>query len=760
MSFIRVSGSYPKIAGRLKAEQYAPRWQVLSTFVIYAVAVLALVLLTLFIIQWRNSIDDGERRARNDAQDKTAAAAAIINDQLDSFTDAVTEFAAATEALEFADENFGQRADIHLRNNLDLHRVGALFAPEDGDLSAPFSARRVDPNSLVGFVHGLEEFDYTVDSGSDVDGIENPNRYSGPVVEGRSWTRPYYDQDFQTTISEHGVKIVEAGGEPAGIVYAQISTTTLESNVSWGALRETGYGFLVSADGVFISHPADERLSGASSVFDPGEDDAFRVAVAGTMAGESGTVDYVDEITGADTWIAYEPITTTGWTLGYVVFKDHVIVQTSETRRALMRLAAAVILLVFSIVFLTSRAYAGSLGGLWITSLVLSGMFAGGLLMIWYWEDRTPDDLDPERTNIGSSVAEFKEQLKEEFGETAIEARVGTVIESLEFVSVDNVSVTGRAWEAIDNLAMTQEIRGIEQLQTLRPALVIPGARGVRFEQLFTRLQGTDRQVGWLFESEITAEFDFAKYPFDRAEVSLPLEHRELGRGVIAIPDLDSYDTLLPDDKPGVLESVAIAGWDIDSSFFNYDTVDFGADMGLLRPIATRNHPSLSFNIRLSRSFFGPLISNVLPLGIVTALLFMIMMITTKMEGWVLGFAGNVTRTGRSLKQMGDTVEGGGPSYSLIATSTVMAYSGALLFAVILAHARLRGQFPDAGLLYLEFLYFVVYVAIFAVSLNALAFAAHRGGPLVHFRENLLPRVMFWPIVTGYGFVTAWLTFY
>ena len=48
------------------------------------------------------------------------------------------------------------------------------------------------------------------------------------------------------------------------------------------------------------------------------------------------------------------------------------------------------------------------------------------------------------------------------------------------------------------------------------------------------------------------------------------------------------------------------------------------------------------------------------------------------------------------------------------------------------------------------------------VSLGAvvLGFAAHRGGWLIHFRDNLIPRVAFWPLVTLFLFTVTFVTFY
>ena len=150
-----------------------------------------------------------------------------------------------------------------------------------------------------------------------------------------------------------------------------------------------------------------------------------------------------------------------------------------------------------------------------------------------------------------------------------------------------------------------------------------------------------------------------------------------------------------------------------------------------------------------------------LPLVIVSLLLYVALMITTKMPLQVLAIAGRTRAMGAGeVQEDGSMKYGGSPTYGLIATATVMSYTVGLFFAIILAHARLRGEFPDVGVLYLEWFYFAAYLAVLGVTINAIAYAAHVGGGFFHFRENLIPRVSYWPINSGFLFVVTWLSFY
>ena len=747
------------ILERLRPQKYAPRWHTITVYGLYLFAAIAAGLLIVFVLQWRAAVGDGKSLERASAQLRALSAARAMSTQLTEFAVLVTEAASDPAGFPDSGEELEKRLSLFVGRNVSVKRAGVLFEPVGGALFAPFVTRRFDPLDQLARDFGLETFDYTATPDALVTGLDNPDRYLLPRANGSAWGRPYYDADFKTTIGEFGVAFAGVAGGRSGVFYAHISTEALTANLSWNGFRETGYGFLLSSEGVFLEHPSLTRVVGADTVFDEGEDVILRQIAEDVSQGISGIVNYVDEISGGGSWIAYESIEPTGWALGYVVLKDQVVVRTADSLRALMRAAAAIIALVFFVIVVASRAYAGSLGGLWVASLSLSALFIAGLGLTWYLEKDTPEERAPSRLNI-ETVSTFENSVLDEFNFEPTALAVGVIVETVTFLTVDTVVVTGRVWQGFENLNDSARIRGIETLPLLKPGFIFPRARNVTFTRLYERRQGVAAQYGWTFEAVLTAEFDFGKYPFDRATISLPMEHIDFGRAVISVPDLDSYDNLLADDLPGLRQGLTIVGWNPEVTFFDYNPVNLKNDIGLIEPIGTRTQPELSYNLQMSRQTIGPLISNALPLTIVTALLFAVMMITTKMDEWVLAFAGNVRRADQSIVRTADGTEGGGPSYALIATSIVVAYSGALLFAVILAHARLRGQFPDAGVLYLEFYYFIVYVAIFTVTVNALVFAAHRGGGLVHFRENLLPRVMFWPLITGYGFIITFLTFY
>ena len=63
-------------------------------------------------------------------------------------------------------------------------------------------------------------------------------------------------------------------------------------------------------------------------------------------------------------------------------------------------------------------------------------------------------------------------------------------------------------------------------------------------------------------------------------------------------------------------------------------------------------------------------------------------------------------------------------------------------------------------LMYFEYFYFTVYLAILLVSINAILFAAQFGIRAVEHRENIIPKLVFWPLWTACMFGITYVALY
>jgi len=243
-------------------------------------------------------------------------------------------------------------------------------------------------------------------------------------------------------------------------------------------------------------------------------------------------------------------------------------------------------------------------------------------------------------------------------------------------------------------------------------------------EQIYDVTSDTGQKIGWSFHATLREAFDHRQYPFDRENVSLRMRSREMTVPVLLLPDVPAYELLAPASLPGVANDILVEGWRVNESFFSYRLNRYNANfspLNLIDPDAGELMPELYFNVLISRLFINPFVSNMVPLIVVLLLLFAVLLLTTRHEErkQVFGFS----------------------------TMGVLGYCTGLFFVVIVAHNQLRDALGAGTVIYLERFYFVAYLAILAVSVNSILFSVARGGPFITYRDNLIPRLLYWPLI-------------
>ena len=141
----------------------------------------------------------------------------------------------------------------------------------------------------------------------------------------------------------------------------------------------------------------------------------------------------------------------------------------------------------------------------------------------------------------------------------------------------------------------------------------------------------------------------------------------------------------------------------------------------------------LYFNIGLRRYFVSAFVEYMIPLAVVSFLVFAVLMISTRQQEKIglLGFS----------------------------TSAVLGYCAALFFVLIVSHVHLRETLAGQGTIYMEYFYFVMYFAILGVSIDALLFSSSARLPFIRYRDNILAKQLYWPVLTGTLFTITLLAF-
>jgi phosphoserine phosphatase RsbU/P len=150
--------------------------------------------------------------------------------------------------------------------------------------------------------------------------------YRIPEERGRPlWSEPYFDKGggniIMSTFSVPFYRNVSGEKSFRGVVTADISLAWLRKVVSSMKIYDTGYAFLLSRKGVYVTHPDEQFIM---------QENIFRLAEAGgdkqllklgkdMVRGGEGFVRIKSFITDKKSWIYYASVPSTGWSLGIVL---------------------------------------------------------------------------------------------------------------------------------------------------------------------------------------------------------------------------------------------------------------------------------------------------------------------------------------------------------------------------------------------------------------------------------------------------------
>ncbi|MFP5257526.1 MAG: SpoIIE family protein phosphatase [Acidobacteriota bacterium] len=205
-----------------------------------------------------------------------------------------------------------------LRTNPDVYGAAAAFEP--GAFAglprfAPYYCRKDGGIARVSL--GYEEY------------YELENWYLIPKELGRPvWSEPYFDEsggDIVMTTFSAPIRQPEAQGAGLlGVITADVSLDWLRKQVSRISMYHSGYAFLISRNGVFVSHP-DNRLIMRESIFSLAEAQSapeLRAIGRRMTRGEEGFARLPDFVLGKPAWLAFAPMPSTGWSMGVIVPDD------------------------------------------------------------------------------------------------------------------------------------------------------------------------------------------------------------------------------------------------------------------------------------------------------------------------------------------------------------------------------------------------------------------------------------------------------
>lgn len=592
-----------------------------------------------------------------------------------------------------------------IRQNNDLFEVGIAVETEPGE----------DPQSPhYGMLDNkLAHFELTYD-------YTQKDWYRRALQDHSGWFEPYFGQTTRTLVIGYTVPFQRRNGK-RGIARANLSLHGIRKHLNDLDLGENGFSIIVSKDQRFIYHPlhryAHNNWTLAEAQSHSSAEDAEFYGQLKKLLDESpdGIAKLIDPITQKSSWVAHAPIAESGWTYISTNIEDELVENTLDQShvfkvRTLVLVTVAILALWL---YVGMRVYCSRhIMTAWPTSLACSITLVIALIVMGSYFNTV------ERGRRLETITNIQ-QLKELTAKNHLHRRVdnkepidiptGLFIQSIEFQSSNNVLITGYVWQRVPTGKIT-------------PGIIFPEAiSGSELKQVYSSRIDDDTLTGWYFETEFRQPFDYSRYPLDNKNVWIRLWHGHFAENVILVPDLSSYDTLAAELTPGIESTIVLSGWNLKASGFQYVKHSYNSSFGFPMSPQHGNVPELYYTVKLERNFIDAFVTNLVPLIVVSIMLFAILLTITH----------DKDRAGLF----------GADAFSVVTTTA------GLFFIVLVAHIQLRKEFTLPHIIYLEYFYLVMYIAILWVSVAAFLVSSAKQGQLMHYRDGLFAKIFYWPMI-------------
>lgn len=682
----------------------------IMTIVLILLSATAALVTVVLSVDYLSQREKAERDAFAAAKTQAEEAAEEINTAFGDLVRIADDLAADLSTGDLAYGEVETRLVGTLTDRSDINGIAVTFAPfaydPDRRLFQIYVYRNENEElqSLVG-----ASYDYTGLTGTA--SADDVAWYVDTINEGAQWHEPFRAVGAQETLVEYGVPFYQTdvsgeGQAVAGIVAIDYTLDDVLDLMRQLELGATGYGYVLTDKGTYLAHPIAGYVADRT-IFDDSADNES-IVQAQEHAINSGTRDFIeinDPITGETTWEFFEPIASTGWTIGIVMYEDQFLPEGEQTIRDQMKIAVTFAGFLFLVATTIYHVDDFRFTNFWFVSGTFSALCSSLIVLAWALTNQV-DALSGVSITSQTQLDRYLQGV--ELSLDSQQVPTGIEIQAIRFPDATSVVVNGYVWQRY------------AEGSTVTPGIVLPDRIGEQatLEELQRETINGENLIIWYFGMTLRQGHDSTRFPFDHRTITIRILPQAIGENVVLTPDLESYSLINPSALPGISDQVRITDWQLQSSRFSYMARNQSTSYGRPEFADEVSSPELRFEIQVQRLYIGPFIAYLLP-GAIAA---------------VLTFAYLVTRhePGRNEESI-----------------NALNFAAALFFVVALIHTALRDRIAAIGITYMEHVFILLYLAIIAVAANIFVVARYPDWWIVRCRDNLLPKVLYWPVFSG-----------
>lgn len=316
-----------------------------------------------------------EREVRHNAANLVQASINRVETTLHAIGKVTEGAALSLEVGKYTNQTLPLFLKQTLLANRDIHGFGAAFDPDPAfDPPSPTLPYYYRQGSQVAFAPE-DSFQYRTR-----DWYQIAKELAETV-----WSEPYYDMVSGGVLMTSCSAPFFMGEVPErqvrGVVVADVSLDWLTQLVASIRVLKTGYSFLLSRNGTYLTHP-DRNLIMNETIFSRAESrNKPELREIGRKM-VSGGSDFIAHVNYHDrnTWMYYAPVPSTGWTLAVVFPEEELFADVRALTLTVTGIALVGILLLTATVFWVARAVTKPLGTLAeATEMIAAGNFSSEL---------------------------------------------------------------------------------------------------------------------------------------------------------------------------------------------------------------------------------------------------------------------------------------------------------------------------------------------------------------------------------------------
>ncbi len=243
--------------------------------------------------------------------------------------------------------------------NKEIFASAVAYSPDFIDKNQEYFAPYVfkTDTGLVKTYLGNKDYNYFL-----MDWYLIPRELEKPV-----WSEPYYDEGggnaLMITYSVPVFKHINGEKKLYAVVTADLALNWLDHFMDSIKIFKSGYGFIISKTGTFVTHPVKKIIINEtmSSIGDEIPRLNFLKEISKKMiAQDTGLIEanFVNYSNNKDSWLAYAPIATNGWSAGFVYPIDEFMADVKELNNTLLILVGVALIALLIVIIIISKSIA------------------------------------------------------------------------------------------------------------------------------------------------------------------------------------------------------------------------------------------------------------------------------------------------------------------------------------------------------------------------------------------------------------------